>query len=280
MNNKKAAKIIIENNSILSVLNEDPRELFLKEKEFLNQPFFFEGTNGKAILLVHGWTTTPYELRRLGRYLNEFGYTVSAPLLKGHGSVPKELEKADWTDWLIDIEREFEMLKKKYSKVFIGGTSIGSNLSIILAKSHSEISGLVLMATPYKVKFELLSFVFAKILQKFKPFHKKHYPPTFGSSNTITRLISYQTYPIKSALEIFQLVKESREIIPSVKQPCFLIQSSSDHVVAKNSLEEIYNKIGSEIKKKKYIKRAYHTFICDIKNESIFEEILEFFNKN
>jgi carboxylesterase len=277
MNTKKAAKIINKNNSVLS---EDPRELFLKEKEFLNQSFFFEGTNNKAILLIHGWTTTPYELRRLGRYLNEFGYTVSAPLLRGHGSVPKELEKANWTDWLVDIEKEFEILKNKYSKVFVGGTSIGSNLALILAKSHPEISGLILMAAPYKVKLESLSFICAKILRKIKPFHKKHYPPTFGAVNTITRLISYQTYPIKSALEIFQLVREAREIIPDIKQPCFLIQSSSDHVVAKNSLEEIYNRIGSEIKKKKYIKRAYHTFISDIKNEGVFEEILGFLNEN
>ena len=277
MNTRKAAKIINKNNS---VLNEDPKELFLKEKEFLNQPFFFEGTNGKAILLIHGWTTTPYELRRLGRYLNEFGYTVSAPLLRGHGSVPKELENANWTDWLVDMEKEFEMLKNKYSKVFIGGTSIGSSLSLILARSHPEISGLVLMATPYKVKFESLSFLCAKMLQKIRPFHKKYYPPTFGATNTITRLISYQTYPIKSALEIFPLVKEAREAISVIKQPCFLIQSSSDHVVAKNSLEEIYNKIGSVIKRKKYIKRAYHTFISDIKNESVFEEILEFLDSN
>jgi carboxylesterase len=277
MNPRKAEKIIIKNSS---VLNEDPRELFLKEKEFLNQPFFFEGTNGKAILLVHGWTTTPYELRRLGRYLNEFGYTVSAPLLRGHGSVPKELEKADWTDWLVDIEKEFETLKSKHSKVFVGGTSIGSNLVLFLAKSHPEISGLVLMATPYKVKFESLSFLCAKILKRIKPFHKKYYPPTFGANNTITRLISYQSYPIKSALEIFQLVKETRKIIPAVKQPCFLIQSSSDHVVAKNSLEEIYNRIGSKIKSKRYLKRAYHTFISDIKNEDIFEDILGFLNEN
>lgn len=277
MNTKKAAKIITKN---ISVLNEDPRELFLKEKEFLNQPFFFEGTNGKAILLVHGWTTTPYELRRLGRYLNEFGYTVCAPLLRGHGSVPKELEKANWIDWLVDIEKELEVLEKKYSKVFVGGTSIGSNLALILAKSHSEVSGLVLMATPYRIKFESLSFIFAKIMEKIRPFHKKHYPPTFGSSNTITRLISYQTYPIKSALEIFQLAKESREIIPFVKQPCLLIQSSSDHVIDKRSLEDIYNNIGSEIKRKKYIKRAYHTFISDIKNEGVFDEILSFLNEN
>ena len=277
MNSRKAKKIINKNSSVLC---EDPKELFQKEKEFLNQPFFFEGTNGKAIILVHGWTTTPYELRRLGKYLNENGYTVSAPLLKGHGSVPKELEDAHWTDWLMDIEKEFEEMKKKYSKVYVGGTSIGSNLSLIFAKNHSEISGLILMATPYAIKFEPLMALIGKILEKIHPYNKKYYPPTFGAINTITRLISYQTYPIKSAMEILDLVKKSREIIPEIKHPCFLIQSLSDHVIAKNSLEKIYNLIPSEIKQKKYIKRAYHTFISDIKNENVFEDILDFLNKN
>lgn len=277
MNANKAKKIINKNSSILY---EDPRELFQKEKEYLNQPFFFEGTNSKAILLVHGWTTTPYELRRLGKYLNENGYTVSAPLLKGHGSIPKELENVNWTEWLVDLEKELEILKNNHSKVFIGGTSIGSCLSLILAQSHPELSGLVLMATPYKLKLEPLAFIFAKILRKIRPFHKKYYPPTFGSINTITRLISYQSYPIRNALEIFQLVKETREIVPAIKQPCFLLQSSSDHIINKKSIEKLYDRIGSKIKQKRYIKRAYHTFISDIKNEKVFEEILNFLDEN
>jgi len=58
------------------------------------------------------------------------------------------------------------------------------------------------------------------------------------------------------------------------------MQSTSDHVVSKNSLEKIYQSIGSAAKEKKYIKRAYHTFISDIKNENVFEDILNFINRN
>ena len=59
-----------------------------------------------------------------------------------------------------------------------------------------------------------------------------------------------------------------------------MMQSSVDHIVAKKSLERIYAKIGSKVKRKKYLEDAYHTFISDIKNESIFEEILDFLDKN
>ena len=59
-----------------------------------------------------------------------------------------------------------------------------------------------------------------------------------------------------------------------------MLQSSDDHIVAKKSLDMIYAKVSSRVKKKKYIPNAYHTFISDIKNEHIFEDILDFLNKN
>jgi carboxylesterase len=266
--------------TVRGTLFKDPRKLYQEEVEFLNQPFYFEGTNGKAVLLVHGWTSTPYEVRRLGKFLNENGYTVSGPMLTGHGTVPKNLENIHWNQWLEDIEKAYRELKEKFPKVYIGGTSIGSNLAIMLASRHPEISGIILLATPYKIRWEKLAVFSAKIIGKIKNYNRKFYPPTFGVSTTITRLISYQTYPIKSALETFELVRVSRKYLSKITQPCLIIQSASDHVIWKKSLEEIYKRIKSKIKKKISIKRAYHTFISDIKNVKIFEEILEFLERN
>lgn len=277
MNTKRASKIISKSNSIIL---EDPRLLYEKERELLNKPFYFKGTNGKGVLLIHGWTTTSYELRRLGKYLNESGYTVFAPLLRGHGTVPKDLENVRWKDWMEDIEAAYVKLKENYQQIYVGGTSIGSCLTIMLAKNHPDISGLILMAMPYKIKFERILIPFAHLSKKIKKYNRKYYPPTFGAISTITRLISYQSYSLDSALETFKLVQEARKNISCISQPAFLIQSLSDHVVSRKSLEKIYNLLDSKIKKKKYIKRAYHTFISDIKNESIFKEILDFLDTN
>lgn len=258
----------------------NPSLLYKEERRLVSQPFYFEGTNGRAVLLIHGWTTVPYEVRRLGQYLNENGYTVYAPMLSGHGTVPKDLEGLRWHDWLNDVRKAYKRLKTNYEKVYVGGTSIGSNLAIMLAAENKSIAGLILMATPYKLRFEKFVILFAKFLRLFKKYTKKHYPPTFGISTTITRIISYQTYPIDSALETFYLIQKSRERLDKIIQPCFILQSSSDHIAVKNSLEKIYNKVSSKVKRKMYIKRAYHTFISDIKNEYIFKEILKFLNDN
>jgi esterase/lipase len=117
-----------------------------------------------------------------------------------------------------------------------------------------------------------------KIECRFRKYRKKFYPPTFGKSSAITRLISYQTYPIKNVLEAAKVIQEGRKDLEKITQPCFLMQSTSDHIVSRSSMENIFNQISSKIKNKKYIKRAYHTFISDIKNENVLGDILNFLN--
>jgi carboxylesterase len=264
-----------------SILFADPSLLYKRERHLINKPFFFEGTNGEAVLLVHGWTSTPYELRRLGVYLNENGFTAKGIQLSGHGTVPKDLENIAWLTWVEDVRKEYEKLKEEYQKVYLVGTSIGANISMLMAKEKSDIAGIVLMATPYRIRKESIVLFFAKILMLFKnKYRKKFYPPTFGLSTTITRIISYQSYPVKSALETFELIKEARKDLEKITQPCLLMQSTHDHVVAKDSMECIYEGIGSKRKKKVYVSKAYHTFISDIRNEHIFHDILDFLNEN
>jgi carboxylesterase len=267
-------------DKVKGVLFADPNLLYEEERRFLNEPFLFKGTNGKGVLLVHGWTSTAYEVRRLGKYLNENGYTVYGPMLLGHGTKPKNLEGVRWTDWLDDVKLAHQKLKNECREVFIGGTSIGANLAVHFTAEVGDVAGLVLMAMPYKIKYESATVTVAKIMRFFGSYHRKFYPPTFGVSTTITRLISYQKYPIDSALETFDLIKKTREILPKITEPCLMIQSTHDHIVAKDNLEQMFADARSEKKQKKYVKQAYHTFVSDIKNEHVFEDVLNFLNEN
>lgn len=263
------------------ILFADPKLLYTEERHLVNQPFFFEGVNKKGVLLVHGWTSTPYEVRRLGKYLHENGYTVLGIQLTGHGSVPKDLENVTHEDWIRDAKNGLEKLRETCDRVYVGGTSIGANLALILAKEEKDVAGLILMATPFKMKMEKPVLFFAKMLLHFrKKYRRKFYPPTFGLSTTITRLISYQTYPVKSVLEAFKLVQKARKNLGAISQPCLMMQSTHDHIVSRGSLEAIYAKISSPIKRKIYVEKAYHTFISDIKNEHVFRDILNFLNEN
>jgi carboxylesterase len=278
------------------VLSADPRVLYKQERQLINQSFFFAGpsaaeagpsaaeagSNGKGVLLVHGWSSTAYEVRRLGKYLNENGYTVYGLMLAGHGTVPRDLENVKAEDWIADVEKGYAKLKTTCDKVYVAGTSIGASIALILAEQEKEMAGLVLMATPHKLRFEKIGVALVKLVLLFnsKQYRTKFYPPTFGASDSITRMISYQSYPVASVLEVFELVRRARKNLGSISQPCLLMQSTHDHMVAKDSMEKIYAKINSKQKKKIYIQKAYHTFIPDIKNEHVFRDILEFLDSN
>ena len=99
--------------SFKSILFADPQLLYKEERHLWNQSFYFPGTNGKGVLLIHGWTSTPYEIRRLGQFLNEAGYTVYGPQLRGHGTVPKNLENVKWSEWLEEARVGYRKLKKE-----------------------------------------------------------------------------------------------------------------------------------------------------------------------
>ena len=269
-------KIVKFINKAKNIIFADPELIFEDEKSLVKEPFYFQGNNSKGVLLVHGWTSTAYEVRRLGKYLNEEGFTVSGPMLRGHGTQPEDLENVTYQDWLTDLLKAYDELRRECDQIYVGGTSIGASLAILLALQRPQTKGLVLMATPYKIKLESILEMWGKLILPFKKYNKKFYPPTFGAATTITRVIAYQKYSTKSALEVLKLVKAVREKFSEIKQPCFLIQSKQDHVVSHGSMEKIYEKISADIKKKKYIRRAYHTFISDIKNEHVFTDILEF----
>ena len=266
--------------SIKHTFIPDHRLIDPEERRLVAEPFYFPGQNDKAVLLIHGWTSVPYEVRRLGLFLNGRGYTAAGPVLRGHGTVPKDLETVRWTEWLADMEQEYLALKAQYANVYIAGTSIGANIAALLAEKHADVAGLVLMAMPYRFKLERLAQGFARFASLFKKYNKKFYPPTFGVSTTITRLIAYQSYPIKSAFEAFELIKRSRVALRGIKQPVLVLQSSHDHMVVKDNLEIIFRELGSGKKAKRYVAKAYHTFVSDIKNEHVFEDILDFLEHN
>jgi len=80
--------------------------------------FLIEG-NHVGVVLLHGFTATTAEVRLLADYLRGFGYTLSAPLLPGHGTQPEELNKTSWIDWYEAAERAYLELRGKCTKVFV-----------------------------------------------------------------------------------------------------------------------------------------------------------------
>jgi carboxylesterase len=92
--------------------------------------FALEGERAGALLL-HGFTSTPWEVRPIGDALHEAGYEVSAPVLPGHGTLPRDLDTVDEDDWLRAAREGLDALTSRPRLVV--GSSMGGLLALLLA---------------------------------------------------------------------------------------------------------------------------------------------------
>jgi len=248
----------------------------MNEKDYKGASFFLKGNNNVGILLLHGWSSPPDEFEPLAKYLNSFGYAVSAPLLRGHGTKPEDLLGVTWGDWLEDSQKSLDELKKQNQKIFVGGISMGGNLAMLLAEDES-VAGIITMGA--SVRFHLQSLV--KISLFFmgltKTYRRKYYPPwvrkKMGNRNV------YLYYPIDSAKEVIRLAEYTRKNLAKIEKPILIMQSTSDHLVSRKSPRIIYRGVKSQIKEIFLAEKAYHVFINGENKEKSFEKIKEFISR-
>jgi carboxylesterase len=112
------------------------------------EPFTLEGTNGRALLLLHGSGDTPQTLRYLAQRLHAAGYTVSAPLLPGHGRSPRAFTQVSAAGYLAAAREALVTLRAKAPWVGVVGLSMGGAIAAQLAADSRELRVLVLLA-PY-----------------------------------------------------------------------------------------------------------------------------------
>ena len=231
-----------------------------------------------GVLLLHGFTSTPYQFKELGKYLAEKGFSVFAPLISGHGTKPEDLIKTAPEDWKKSAKEAYLKLKEKTSKIAIVGNSFGGNLALFLARTFPESTcGLVLLGTPVKLRFE--SFIKFR-LYTYGRLKKYYYKPKRIYKIDYTDMIDEITYPeipIKSLRDFFSFITD--ETIPSIKKiktPTLIAHANVDPVVSPKSALYLYQNLGSKYKKIYWFDSNHHVVFNDKRREELFRRINEF----
>ncbi len=205
------------------------------------EPYHLQG-KGPSILLIHGLSASPTELRLIGEFLHSKGFDVHSMLLPGHGTSPEDLRTKTRKDW-------WEGAKKAYESIenceYVLGFSLGALLASRLAvEFSSKIKGLILMSTFIKVRPRIMSFIafLLPLLKFFKPYFNKE----AGTEEYFKKyhLISYLKYPTATIYEGFKLSKYTqRKIIPKITTPTLIIQGMKDDRVVASSYKTILKSI-------------------------------------
>jgi carboxylesterase len=116
----------------------------------VDRSFELEGSLGKGVVLVHGLTGAPGEMKYLARKLHRRGFSVSAPQLAGHGEDAAALLRTTWRDWLASVDAAYTALRRKVDEVYVAGICVGGALGVALAAQRREIAALAVYSMTFR----------------------------------------------------------------------------------------------------------------------------------
>ncbi|HET7522063.1 MAG TPA: carboxylesterase [Bacillales bacterium] len=237
------------------------------------KPFTFE-SGKRAVLLLHGFTGNTADVRMLGRFLENKGYTCHAPLYKGHGVPPEELMKTGPEDWWQDVISGYNHLKDSgHDEIAAVGLSLGGVFSLKLGYTF-PVKGIVPMCAPMTVKgLKDLKDGVDQYAREYKQYEGK------DSEKVAEEMEAFRELPTDTLEGVQQLNEEVYGNIDKIDAPLFVVQARHDEMIDTKSAEMIYHKVGSEDKKIKWYEHSTHVITLGGEKEQLHHDVFTFLQR-
>lgn len=255
--------------------------------------FFLPGTNGKGVLLIHGLTGAPAEMKLVARRLNRRGYSVHAPLLAGHGEDIKTLRSTQWEDWLASVVRGSEFLAERTQAVFAAGICVGGKLSLLAAKHRPDLIKAVAIYSPcfhydgwdvprhYTMLSPHIGWLSRVPFLDRLNFRENQ---SLGiKDDRMRRLVEdmagegmLDKFPGRGIVEMYRLGKALRGTLPEIRTPTLILHAEEDDLSNPRHALYISDHIGGP-HELKWIKDSYHMIHLDRQHRQVAEFTANFF---
>ncbi|AVO60937.1 alpha/beta hydrolase [Pseudomonas chlororaphis] len=258
---------------------------------------FVLGNGEVAVLLIHGLTGTPTELRRVAAGLAKAGCTVYVPTLAGHCGNNADLQATGWQDWYEGVRRTFVGIRQRHRQVFVGGLSMGAVMSMYLASEHpGQVSGLLMYSTTLKYdgwSINKLAFL-TPLLMKIPfgvhicSFEEK---PPYGIKNERLRAVVERqmkagesssagllTMEGVTVRELHRMNAVVKKRMPSITTPALVLHSIEDDITSRWNADYVERKLGGPVVKV-LLDNCYHMITVDLQYRRVVELSADFIER-
>lgn len=259
--------------------------------------FFLEG-DSRGVLLIHGLTGTPTEMRMLGKGLNKAGFTVHGMQLAGHCGDVDDLLATGWRDWYASVQRAADAMLTKVDTLFVGGLSMGALLALKLAADRpGQIAGVgVYGATfrydgwsvPWTANLSFLLPLFKRLgIGRDRAFLEQ---PPYGlrderlreqvsaamrsGDSTMAGLLGN---PWHSLADLYLLSAQVRRQLRDVTSPCLVAHASNDDIASVRNAELVLREVNAPAELL-LLEDSYHMITIDKERRTLIDRSARFFD--
>lgn len=249
--------------------------------------------NKKAVLLLHGMTGGPIEMKQLGKHLHNAGYNVYCPILPGHCNGAEYVKNTIWQDWHKFSITQFDELYQNYDEVYVSGLCLGAVLAFDIAQERQKkVSAVCGLSTTlfldgwkvpwYKFLFPLGLYTVLKFFYSF-PDSEPYGIKNEKLRKKVEKMVKenpaiLDCFPMVSIGELLSISKFVRKNVHKIKSPILLIHSKLDDLTSTKSADYIYKNVSSQTKEYIKLNDSYHLIMRDNEKQFVFEKMINFFD--
>jgi carboxylesterase len=225
---------------------------------------FAFGDGRDAVLFLHGWSSTPRELRFLAGKIAPLGLRCEGPLLKGHGTRLEDLAPTRFGEYLAESEAAYAALAARHARVFVCGLSMGGLLALHLAISR-PVAGLILVA-PFLLPSGRTFGIPNRWLVGRVPLPAVMAKGKAGPILDPEGLAGHITYPAMPSASMVSVVIAARRMLvslPRVQSPTLIFHARNDRTSDFRGSLVMVEKLGTEDKTLVAFNRGNHVLTLD-----------------
>jgi carboxylesterase len=237
-----------------------------------------------AVVLIHGFTGTPWELEPLVDAVSAEGFAVRAPLLPGHGETPACLSRARWTDWQSHVERVVDAELDRFGSVIVLGFSLGSLLALAVGGARQHRGVLAIGALGTAIALPTLEDRVLRVSEALGPLLPHvHIPKLRGSDvrdpDAKRTNPAYPTQPLRAAREILRGQRAAREAAPRLTVPLLVVHGRADDTTPLRASLELVALAERADVELRVLPRSAHMLGRDVEAREVSDAVVSFIGR-